>query len=253
MKKWISTPLFRLPLWRFEFTPTLIPTIVFIAFIPGLLHLADWQFARADYKTQLLSQFEHNAKKAPLSLKAFLSHTGNSQFLKLHVSGIYMNKRQFLIDNRTFKKKAGYQILSPLKISGEKKWLLINRGWVPANVDRRITPTLKPVPGTQDIIGIVKKPAKRFFMLAEKTGKKNWPRRIQNPDLKQISSALNHATFPFILQLDPKMKHGFIREWQPAKKDMADKHIGYAFQWLALLLTLVIIYAVVNTHRKKRA
>jgi surfeit locus 1 family protein len=48
--------------------------------------------------------------------------------------------------------------------------------------------------------------------------------------------------------LDADEPDGFLRDWRPQLLS-PEKHLGYAMQWFAMALALVVIYVVVNLRR----
>ena len=63
--------------------------------------------------------------------------------------------------------------------------------------------------------------------------------------LKRKSSWTNAAD---LVLLDPGEPDGYVRNWSaPGFPPM--RHIGYAVQWFALALTLLVIYVVTNLRR----
>jgi surfeit locus 1 family protein len=72
-----------------------------------------------------------------------------------------------------------------------------------------------------------------------------WPRRVSFPSLAELEGALGRGLYPKLLLMDPAVADGFVRDWQPS--GMApERHVGYAVQWYALALTLLVIWVVVN-------
>ena len=72
-----------------------------------------------------------------------------------------------------------------------------------------------------------------------------WPRRVSYPTHAALEAALGQPLYPGVLLLDPVAADGFRRDWQPAGMT-PERHVGYAVQWFALSLTLLVLYVVVN-------
>jgi len=243
-------PLFRLHCFGWAFTPQLIPTIGFILFLPLLLKLGLWQWDRAEYKQQLQQQFESRSIAKPRSLSQLTpSNIEASEYYPIKLSGHYDNQHQFLVDNRVHKHRVGYDVLTPFIPNTGKKVLLINRGWIPGTGNRQKLPALTDVRGQQTIQGMIKLPPKKAFTLSDQTEKRGWPRLVQVISLKKMGNDYHTPLYPFVVLLSPKAPNGFTREWKPVVMS-AKKHIGYAVQWFALALTLVIMYLILNTQRQ---
>ena len=68
-----------------------------------------------------------------------------------------------------------------------------------------------------------------------------------------LAHALQHPLLPYIILLSPNEVSGFSREWSPPQL-FAERSLGYAFQWLAFAIVLIIIYIVMwrkNNHAQK--
>lgn len=241
--------MFRVHCFGFVFTPKLLPSIIFILILPVLVSLGFWQLGRADVKQQIATQLSNRSKAAPITLEKAESNVKGAEYYPITVSGLYDNEHSFLIDNKVVNHKPGYYVVTPfIPTNRPNKVLLVNRGWIPRGRDRAVLPVIPEVFGLQKITGVVKLPPKKVFRLQEHAKQVHWPHRIQGLELKNITKILNKPTFPFIVLLSPKNSHGFLRKWTFIRTG-PEKHWGYAVQWFALGLTLVIIYIVVNTRR----
>jgi len=56
------------------------------------------------------------------------------------------------------------------------------------------------------------------------------------------------ALQPVMIQQENPLDDGLVRVWSPPDLGI-DKHYGYAFQWLALGVTILVIYGVTNVRR----
>jgi surfeit locus 1 family protein len=69
------------------------------------------------------------------------------------------------------------------------------------------------------------------------------------PTHAEIESVLGEAVESRILLLDPGRPDGFEREWRPSLGFGPERHLGYAIQWFALALTLVVIFIALSLKR----
>jgi len=68
--------------------------------------------------------------------------------------------------------------------------------------------------------------------------------------MEELAQHLQRELAPVSVLLDAGAEDGYLRRWRPIEFG-PDRHIGYAVQWFALALTLLIIYIVVNFRRSK--
>lgn len=215
--------------WKFyRFVPRLIPTAIFLVFFSCLLALGFWQLDRAAQKKMILSHYQ---TRSPVTIK-----------------GHFDNAHTLLLDNKIYQQRVGYHVFSPLIMDGGKA-ILINRGWVPADLNRDILPKIKPIHHSVELTGFLTVPSKTFMLKQIDEVSAQWPLRVQTIDLVVITKKLGYQVLPNIMQLRSDQPYGFVRDWQPVLPMGVEKHYGYAFQWFALAATLLIIFIVVNTKK----
>ena len=125
------------------------------------------------------------------------------------------------------------------------RYVLVNRGWIAANPERSVLPAVQTPEETVEITGLATVPGKRFLELTSQvTEGKVW----QNLTLERYRQAVKIPLQPVVIQQESPLDDGLAREWE--RPDLGvDKHYGYAFQWLALALTLLVFYLVTHVRR----
>ena len=239
--------------WNFR--PTLWPSLATLISFPLLLSLGFWQLDRATEKEQVMEKFEANYNGASIDLNTNLSDRNDPaamQWRNITVAGNFESTRQFLLDNQPMNFKTGYLVFTPFKLNDNPTRVLINRGWVPANPDRRILPEISISEENLTISGTAKKPPFSGVVLSEDLSEnlENGLIRIQQVDLEKIAATTGETFLPYIIRLDKDDPRGYQRDWVLPGSG-AEKHYGYAFQWFAMAAALIIIYFVVNFKRKR--
>ena len=126
------------------------------AWLPGLIGLmlgalftglGVWQVDRAGDKRAVLAALEADADQPPAELAATADLKAQA-YRRVAVRGRFL-ERQFLLDNRLFQGRAGFDVLTPLVLV-DGRVILVDRGWVPAGPGREPTrpvaaPSDKPV------------------------------------------------------------------------------------------------------------
>jgi surfeit locus 1 family protein len=233
-------------------TPTprdLLPPLAGIALVALFITLGFWQLDRAEQKREVARAFAGSGDYVPV--------TGGVEYelyQPLIATGRYLHDRQFLIDNMILDGRVGYFVVTPFEYESDEPLLLVNRGWVaktegaePAAERAREevesgTTTVRGRAGHLPRVGI-----RAGEAFADNRG---WPRTANWPTIDELSAALGHDVLPFVLLVDPEPGSALVRRWQPQQAGPM-RHIGYAFQWFALALAVVIVAIVV--YRKKRA
>ena len=151
-----------------------------------------------------------------------------------------MNELTFFLQDRMYRGQAGFEVLTPLRIKGDDKLLLIDRGWT-EKVGGEI-PQLTPVKGKQSLTGYIKYVDEYQFILGNNIlAPEKKPLIMQKMDIKELSRATDRMFYPYVVRLDPSAANGFVREWVISVTP-PERHRMYAIQWFALAIVLIIAY-----------
>ncbi len=147
----------------------------------------------------------------------------------------------------------GYEVYTPFNAKGMSQTVLVDRGFIPIGVSRDALPAIpKSAKGHVTIQGMLNVPP-AYVALGEmsENGKIQWPLRVEFIKIGEISKLLNTPVFPYILSLNPESPSALQVKWQIVTVD-PNKHLGYAVQWFALALTLLVISVVLNRAPGKK-
>jgi surfeit locus 1 family protein len=219
-------------------------------FVAVFCSLSVWQFYRYHDKQRLLKTYEERLQDLP---KPFAFLTGNIkdfQFQPVVVEGEWMNTFSVFIQNRIYKGQPGYEVITPIRVMGGQKWLLIDRGWVPKDRDKSL-PSLPPISGKLSLLGYIKLVDQHAFILGKNiinAEVKPWV--MQKIDIDELQRLTKHEFYPFMLRLDPSESYGFVRDWVISITP-PERHFMYAIQWLALAVVVLVGYLCFCTQRVK--
>lgn len=231
-----------------HFKPRLWPSIIAFTVFCLLISLGFWQLYRYHYKKDLLNQYQSAVIAQPLSLSK-INTLNDIRFQHIKTSGYYLNNKTMLLQHRFYNSKVGFEVLTPFRVKNDNKVVLVNRGWVPMQQNRK-PPSINAVTGLQRITGYIKVLDKHHFILGKNIlNTSQWPLKMQKVDFKKLSDLTQLRFYPFILRLDSNQPHGYIRKWQPINMTPA-RHLGYAIQWFAMALALLIAFFFFSRHKK---
>jgi surfeit locus 1 family protein len=232
------------------FKPRLLPTLATLAIFPVLVSLGVWQLHRAEEKQILLEQFESQARQAPIELSRIPDSSELRPYQKVVVSGRFLVDRQFYLDNKIYHGRAGYEVITPLRLP-DRRVVLVNRGWIPQLGSRADLPSVVTPQEKIRLTGQVKFITGQGFSLGESGIKATaWPRLIQRVDVEEMKSVLGVDLDPLLILEDSASPAGFVRDWY-IKKIQPQKNTSYAVQWFSMALVLLIIYFGVNMQRNE--
>lgn len=240
-----------------KFRPRLIPSIVTLLILPVLLWLAFWQLDRAEQKQMLQQSFDQKSELAPVAITELdLTAPDVVHYRRVTMDGHYINEPQILLDNQVNNGRAGYHVYTPFKVNGLDTVILVNRGWIALGESRQVLPDIAITADHTDtsINGRISQPANPGLLLDAVSNRQiKAPYVVQHIDYEYISQLLGRPLAPVVVLLDAELAQGYERDWQPTFSGFGpQRHIGYAVQWFALALTLIILYLVMNTQWQRQ-
>lgn len=223
---------------QFYFSPT---GAALTAVLVGLmLALGFWQLDRAEQKRQTLAAFEQSKQLAA----PYVVGAGTpGQYAPIELEGQYLSDRQIILDGLAHDRLPGYQVLTPFRLQDSEVIVMINRGWRVWSGPRQGITDIDVGSQPRTLSGR----ADRFWRPGLVLGQGNeaerteWPRLSIYPQAVDMARWLDANVMPWQLLLDADQPDGFVRDWRPTGLS-PQRHVGYAMQWFALCLTLVILY-----------
>jgi surfeit locus 1 family protein len=226
------------------------PVVAVWLLVPVFLALGYWQLQRADEKRRLQEEYDSRAGVL-VRVEPRLQSVEALRFYRVEVSGVYEPDRQFLLDNRVHHGRAGYHVVTPLKIGDSDVRVLVNRGWVALGESRDKLPVIDTPGHAVTLTGLAMVPSEKGYRLAEpNSAAKTWPPVWLYLDLKRFGRAVTYPVQPVVILLDEGHASGFAREWSRLDAGIA-VHQGYAFQWFALAVALTGLYFVLRWRRSR--
>lgn len=224
-----------------------IATLITLTAVVIMSLLGLWQLDRGEQKALRLAQIEARAA-SPLSLAELLSKQGDFADWPVSARGQLDTGRVFLIDNKTWQGKVGYQVLVPLEI--ENGLIITNLGWVAAGNTRASLPELVFDNTAGVWHGFVSLPQANPMVRETITAADQWPVVLQQPDLALMEQMLNAQLLPMIMIVNNGQGLGLPQTWQPVVMP-PEKHLAYAIQWFGLALASLLVYLFALKSRKE--
>jgi surfeit locus 1 family protein len=211
-------------------------------------YLGFWQLDRAAQKEALQSAIQQQASKPPLAPHVFLNLNDTTEVLHQRVllSGTWVPQSTVYLDNRQMDGKVGFFVLTPMRLEGSDKVVMVQRGWVPRNFEQR--ETVPPVETPFDLVQIEGRIALAPSKLYE-PGQSEKGLIRQNLDLQAFRSETGLPILNFTVRQTGLPSDGLRRDW-PAVNFGIDKHYGYAFQWFGLSALVIALYLWFQIFRR---
>lgn len=217
------------------FTPGLPSTLITLLLLPCFVYLSLWQWHRSEEKKQFLQDSNHPNRQQ-------------------QIIGHFLNEYLIFLDNQIFQGHVGYRVITPFVPKDGNPIVWVDRGWVPIGNTRATLPIIPAVKGEVILQGKIYQP-KRGFQLEkhphdnpEKTQEASWPLRLQYMDFQLLASRLNKEAASFLFLLNETSPYVFAFLDLPSGIP-ASRHLGYALQWFAIAIGVLVYYLVINSRR----
>ncbi|HET7756679.1 MAG TPA: SURF1 family protein [Steroidobacteraceae bacterium] len=234
-----------LRLGRRVFAPTARLTLLTLLLAAACVRLGLWQWHKWVHAEAQWARFARGAEAVqPLGARALPEV---ALFQRVSLSGRLDGAHQFLLDNRSWRGRAGYEVLTPLARS-DGRMLLVDRGWVPFTGSRRRLPAVAlPDTGEVSLSGRVADLPSPGLASGRAPPPRTapWPKVTSFPAMDDLAEALGHALDARILLLDPQAPFGFVREWQPPGLAPL-RYLGYAIQWWCFAALALVLWAIMS-------
>jgi surfeit locus 1 family protein len=203
-----------------------------------------WQLDRAAQKEALQAAQQARSGLPPLdatSLARTVEEAAAQHHRMVRLQGHWLPERTVYLDNRQMNGRPGFYVVTPLRLQEGSDAVLVQRGWVPRDVQERTRLAAVPTPaGAVEVLGRIAPPPSRLYEFA---GQAAGPIR-QNLDVVDFAREAALSLRPLsVLQVDSAgtAGDGLLREWPQPAADV-HKHYGYAFQWFALGALMTGLY-----------
>lgn len=231
----------------FAFEPRPVPTVAAFALVALTTWLGLWQDRRAEEKTARQALLESRVAAAPLAIAGAGGTSQDLLFRRLAARGGFIGKDQIFIDNRIHGGRAGYHVITPLRLAGTDAILLVNRGWVPRSAAYPAPPAV-PVPeGERAVSGLAVLPPARFLELSADTVEGSvW----QNLSIERYARRAGVPVVPVVLLASPPGE-GLVAVEERPDAGIA-KHREYSLTWFSLAATAAALWVALNLRRIPR-
>ncbi len=220
--------------------------------------LGRWQLSRAAEKEALQAAVAERQRLPALDGASLAQALFDDQARELlhraiTLRGQWLADRTVFLDNRPMARQTGFYVLTPLRLTGSDRVVLVQRGWAPRHqVDRSLLPPVQTPTGEVQVSGRIAAHPPRVYQLGQEQG----GAIRQNLDLDAWRAETGLPLAPVLVMQTGAASDGVQRDWPEAASGV-EKHYGYAFQWFGLctLIGLLLLWfqVVRPLYRARRA
>lgn len=198
--------------------------------------LGFWQLSRAAQREAL--EARRVAAESLAELDASALTTPGTLDRRVVVRGRWIASHTVYLDNRQMDGRVGFEVLTPLRLEGSSKVVMVQRGWLPRNFENRTAlPHVATPEGLVEIHGRVRPSPPKLFEIG---GAGSGAIR-QNLDISSFRLESGLPLLDVSIQQTGDDGSGLLRHWATPASG-ADRNYGYAFQWFGLSTLILLLY-----------
>lgn len=229
---------------QFNIDPNWKVILLCVLTLPLLISLGFWQLDRAEQKRERQLELERAQAQAPAPLSSE-NIDALSLYRRVLVEGSYLAERNWLVDNKLRNGRVGYEVITAFELSTGGT-LLVNRGWVEAGVNRSERPDPAVPRGAVTLFAQLLSPSDHPLLDGTSTDER-WPKVILAIDPEPMTEHLGRSLPERYVRLDQGSPGALMTDWPELEVGSAT-HMGYAFQWFAMSVALVIWFVFANSN-----
>ena len=224
---------------KIYFKPSFGLTVCTIPSFIILLLLGSWQIQRLSWKSDLISNYNINFGKNPISVEELFQNNEENKYRRVTIKGKYNHENEIQIIGKTYEGNAGYHIVTPFLLKNDDI-LYVNRGWVPKKYVDRDKRKFTLFKGDTNIIGLVRLPQKKGYFVPENEPDNGfWFTIIPDEFNSHLGISANSNYYIDELNIDGKLKLPMPAN---GKIQIPNNHLQYAITWYSLAIGLLIVY-----------
>ncbi|MEB4591485.1 SURF1 family protein [Candidatus Thiothrix sp. Deng01] len=233
----------------YRFRPTVFATLLTVVVVGVFAALSVWQYQRAQYKQQLAQDIARQSGQPAINLNQAQVDWPAQRFRAAEVTGSWETGGTLLLDNVVQQGRAGYHVVTPLRLAVSGRHILVNRGWVEVGASRQALPAIPTPSGEVRLAGSLDFPrSKPFFLFGEMPADAEGNQRWLYLDKAKLEQKLGYPLPAYILLQTSAAPDGLDRDWPPFDSKVW-MHIGYSIQWAVFGLIALSAYLYLNMRK----
>jgi surfeit locus 1 family protein len=228
-----------------DFTPGPWPTVGAALMIALTLWLGRWQADRGDQKEALQALLEAREREPALDL-ARPGVAADALFRHVRGKGEFIADGQYFIDNQVFEGRAGFHVITPLRLAGSTQVVLVDRGWIERTAAYPKAPRIEVPRGEVQVTGMAWLPPKRYLELSSDTIDGDvW----QNLSIERYRALAKQPVVDFVVLADTAPPELTTVNERPDTG--IERHREYSLTWYSLAATTLGLWIALNLRRTR--
>lgn len=274
---------------KYNYSPKITFTCLILAI--GMLCASRWQWDRHLWKQDLIKTLEQTLLLEPVELPTLLeskAEWSSLTFRRVKISGEFDFEHEFLLRNRSLAGRNGFHIITPLKIDGSNRSVLIDRGFVALGREERGQRKAYRSASRVELYGLLKQSVTpSFFAPPDPPAGPGhpWVDRWLRINIEAIQKQIPYELLPIFFETmtnpdDPTLPSQIVKESDAGKSDILvytgqkqvqnfgldspdvaypiatydttpppDIHLGYVYEWAFMALLTLGIGIIMQLRR----
>ena len=209
----------------------------------AFVSLGNWQARRAEEKRTMGAQFDQALRSPPVALVPGVDPAG---LIHKHVAarGRFVAEHTVFLDNKVRGGRAGYEVVTPVRLAGSDWHVLVDRGWIAAPASRASLPEVRTPANDLEVDGI----ALERLPHALEAGTAPRGKVRQNLDVSSFAAETGLRLEPLVIEQHSDSHDGLGRDWPRPDFGVA-RHQSYALQWYSFAALAIVLLIVLSTRR----
>jgi surfeit locus 1 family protein len=231
------------PDWSFLRQPVwLVGHVVAVVAVVVFMSAGFWQLERHETRRALDAELEQR-RDAPAAQLDDLAGADpvDVRFREVTATGTFDVDEEVMLVLQPLRGVSGHHVLTPL-VMDDGKAVLVDRGWVPLELDQPSDPEFRPPTGVVTVTGFVRTTQTRGRSVPDE----GELLQIGRVDIERLQRQIDETLSPFYIQLsEPLAGTEDLPVVAPlGALENAPPHLSYAVQWFIFSAVVVIGYGI---------
>jgi surfeit locus 1 family protein len=233
----------------------LVAHVIVVALAILFINLGFWQLHRLEERRLDNTVGESRFGADPVDLGLLIDASGEEQdtleFRRATATGVFQPDDEVLIRSQVHQGVAGFHVITPLLGEGGNA-VLVNRGWVPLDVDQVPATAAPPPEGTVTVTGWVR-PTQTRGALGPSDPNEGRLVTMSRVDIDRIQQQVPYEIDRVYLSLVDELDGDLPIPAATPSFDDEGPHLAYAIQWFSFALIGLVGYFFLLRRAARRS
>lgn len=241
----------------------LVGHVIVAAVLVGFPLLGMWQLDRHQQQQTTTAQLEQRPQQPALTAGELDGDPAQLAYRRVAVTGTWQPRDEVLLSTRPYRGQPGHHVLTPLRLA-DGTAVLVDRGWVPYDVDAPPVADAAPPQGQVRVTGVAM-PARDARRAGDLQGEGRPPADIAAGEAVEFVSHPDPALVGRLIGVDlpgivVRADDGHRRAGAslpvtlpPPEPDEGVNHLSYAMQWFLFAGVVAVGYPILLWRRGRDA